>query len=257
MAGFPGKWAEQAENDVDYILPDMLFEDSAADPQLVQQPMQCMRALAHLRAWCTKATGTPSDLSTHSCKATLLTWGTQAGAPVAWRAAQGTHAYKKEGSMVNKYGRDDVESALLLQRMVSRQARQGKVFTTPVRRGCEAPIEPEPRSLAGPHEWCSEDKSAEKRGNTGLEESSPSEHSASTSESSSSDEEAGPPPKEDGDQANWLVNVTTKVAHLAVPCTEEEDNVMLAGQPWRAACGTRVGNKRHGFELAELCPHGD
>ena len=156
--------------------------------------------------------------------------------------------------MVNKYGRDDVEFALRLQRLISRQARQGKRFTTPVHRGGEAPLEPEQRSLADPHPWCAEDKTAKAGECSGLEESSSSENSTSMSETSSSEEEAGTTPQEGVDQSMWLINVTTKVAHLAVASTDGEESVTVSGKPWRAACGTRVGNKAHSFELSYLCP---
>ena len=76
-----------------FFLPDRCFSNKATEPNVLPQPIIFMRALAHLRSWVAQredkgGAETAGEISTHSCKVTLLTWGAQLGAPEAWRATQ-------------------------------------------------------------------------------------------------------------------------------------------------------------------------
>ena len=117
-------WISNQSETVAYLLPDMLFDMGDADPILLPQPMTYMRAFAHMRSWLKRnATSEPEghappvpSMTTHSGKATLLTWANHLELPVELRAAQGHHKHEAPKGMVNLYGRDDTVCGLKTQK---------------------------------------------------------------------------------------------------------------------------------------------
>ena len=136
----------------------MLFHMGDTDPILLPQPMTYMRALAHMRSWLKRnATSEPeghappvASMTTHSGKATLLTWANQLELPVELRAAQGHHKHEAPKGMVNLYGRDDTVGGLKTQRLISNAVRAGHHFHVPVGRGAAEPLPPLHRVVAPP-----------------------------------------------------------------------------------------------------------
>ena len=64
-------------------------------------------------------------MTTHSGKATLLTWANQLELPVELRAAQGHHKHEAPKGMVNLYGRDDTVGGLKTQRLITKADLKG------------------------------------------------------------------------------------------------------------------------------------
>lgn len=255
-------WLAMVEVEPAFLLPDMQThkDGEAAGFGLLEQPMTYMRALAHMRAWVAKRSphkkeeGGEMVMSTHSCKATILSWGRSVAAPLEWRASQGHHKVQNQAgnAMVQLYGRDDTQGSLQLQRLIGESARKGYVFTIPVGRGGSLPIAPLPREVAPQHDLFStameNQAGCQEKADTETSDTKSSE-SEEDAESSSSGDEQPELSRQAPAKLCWLVNQTTLIAHVGFLSSAAEGGLRLEGQAWKPRCGASIVNHRHKFAL--------
>ena len=244
------------------------------------QPMTYARALKLLRwsaslPWKSGSQPLPClNLTLHSLKTTMLSWGAQiadsAKISLEERQTQGHHRLHGASQSVRLYGRDDVFSQLSFQAKLVKGVHEGFRFSIPQHRGSQQPVrEPEISKLEcfnkqlPEHEWKFFDFSSNEQAvavshpDVGQADDadqidSSSDSSSDGSESQSSDDEPASKKicttgiNDIGPVDEALVAFSANIQHCMI--TTSESHGLQYGQCyWRTACGAFLNPDRVGF----------
>lgn len=248
-------WHQARSTDLDMAVPDFLFP--RMDSKGIQLPWRAMSyadMLYHLRRvsllpWRSSQVNFP-NLTAHSMKTTLLTWGAQLAATgtvtTEERHIQGHH--KQGNKSMRLYSRDDVFAQLQFQTKLINAVHRGVRFQVPQHRGAQKPMT-EPavqmefyRKDLPDHSWFMFNFEDDH-----IPVPSPPQHAASDDEASSGSSSSSSSDSEHSGVAADATAVTAPdelllgfVSHIqhAMVASTTDIHPFFRGQHFAAACGT-------------------
>ena len=261
----------------DFLLPNV-------DEFGVVEPLEAMtypRALKLLR-WCASLPWKQNqpelpavNLTLHSLKTTMLSWGVQiadtAKISLEERQTQGHHRLHGASQSVKLYSRDDVFSQLSFQEKLIKGVQNGFRFAIPQHRGGQRPLrEPDvgvleafKKSLPN-HKWMYFDftKNAESEiidhpeANSGNQTAEQVDSSSSSSDDESDTQSSGDEPEPKRARAT-LINDTGIIDELLVAFssntqhgmvqTQDDQGIAYGSSVWKTACGAYLNSERVKF----------
>ena len=248
---------------------DFLIAECGPDPikPFFQAPMSRDRGVTLIRSLLhtclTSHSWVPTDsdfraITAHSLKVTLLSWGKQLGLAEEHRRCQGHHRASDALGSVSLYSRDDIWSALVLQKEVVSRVHLGFRPCRPQLRGGAVPLPEPPVVIPGlavgvaSHGWQVSIPSTDS-GDAGLMEDSDS--AVSSTSDVSVEAVANHRCLRSDEDGLFLLNQHSKVAHVAVVVSTDDVSDPSQGAPLRFACNARSCLLDSDVSAASSIPH--